>query len=365
LELAEDRFNVDPAQLLLPSNQADISSESQVLSFFSQAPAVTVLREKIFSEAFILGAESSLRVFLTTGEAVPGIGKIFSILKKIKQSVDIYMDSEEECVRLSVWCQTMTACLGNLAENCIIDSICAQLLTAIHKPLEEFGELIQTRLKISKGVVGRMFAFSTAPGFKEKSALVQEKLQKAIDALKLQLTVNTRKDLEKVLERTEVLLDMDVKIDEMLDRLKRLDDKLDGMDTKIELLLQVKGKSSKKEIKQNTHSKTMMSLMIPAYKLQLEESPFAEGSSCKVYRAKYSMQTVAAKIQIIHGEDVKKFRMVLERFEKEIGLLGQLFHPHVLRVWGACTDQPGRLIMITEYAQVVLSILYMKKLSLS
>ena len=128
--------------------------------------------------------------------------------------------------------------------------------------------------------------------------------------------------------------------------------KIDKIDSKVDLLLQEKGKKTEREIKQNTHSKTMSSLMIPASKLKLEDKPFAEGGSSKVYCAQYSMQTVAAKVQTIHGGNVKQFRMVLERFEKEIGLLGQLYHPHVLRVWGACTDQPGCLIMVTEYAEV-------------
>jgi hypothetical protein len=349
-----DEFNLQPC--ILESQKPEIESSQSIISHW-QAPAVAaLLREKIFNETGMLGAEASLRVVLNAGESVPVIGKIFSILKEIKQSVDVYINAEEECARLSVWCQTITACLGNLAKDCKIDRQCAELLTAVHKPLEEFSELIHNRLKISMGVVGRMFAFGTAPGFKEKSALVQGKLKKAIDALKLQLMVETRKDLEKVLDRTELLLNMDIKMDEILEQVKGLDTKIDKIDSKVDFLLQEKRKQTVKEIKQNTHSKTMMSLMIPATKLKLEDTPFAEGGSCKVYRAQYSMQTVAAKVQIIHGGDVKQFRMVLERFEKEIGLLGQLFHPHVLRVWGACTDQPGSLIMVTEYAEVEYSL---------
>jgi serine/threonine protein kinase len=35
-----------------------------------------------------------------------------------------------------------------------------------------------------------------------------------------------------------------------------------------------------------------------------------------------------------------------------LALLCQLSHPNVLRVWGACTDSPGALILVMEYAQV-------------
>ena len=64
------------------------------------------------------------------------------------------------------------------------------------------------------------------------------------------------------------------------------------------------------------------------------------------------MQTVVAKVQPVQGNTPKLLRKTMDSFEKELALLCQLSHPNVIRVWGACTDSPGILILVLEYAQV-------------
>ncbi len=318
--------------------------------------ATTVLREKIFCNSFIACAESTFEGILTAGESVPVIGDIFAILKKIKKNVDLFIEADEECARLSVWCQAIATCLGKLAGDCCIDKATYELLTAVHIPLKQFSELIQDRVETSKGVLGKLMAFGATPNYKKKSALVQEKIKIAIDALKLQLAVSAHAAIEKVLERSALLLDLDVKMDKVLDRLEKMGQVLTGLDAKVDILLQDKMKKSSSEIKRNTHTKIMSCMMIQSSKLKMEDTPFAQGGTSNVFRAVYSKQTVAAKVQVNGGVDTTKIIDVLQRFEREVGILCQLSHPHVLRVWGACTDVAGSLILVMEYAQVFMNL---------
>jgi hypothetical protein len=310
------------------------------------------LQDKIFSNTFIAGAEATFSFIMAAGEAVPAIGPIFTILKNIKENVDLYAQANEECSRLSVWCQAIISCLGRLAKECHIDALTSELLTSVHAPLQELSEMIQDRLSLSKGVMGKILAFGTASGFQDQSALVQHKVQTAINALKLQLSVTMQMSVDVVLKRTEVLLNLEVKMDTMLDKLDSIDGTLKGLDAKVDTLLQEKMKLSQREINRKTRDVMTSNMMIPLSKLGLESTPFAKGSSCKVYRARYSKQIVAAKVQTVEGSTPKQLRNTMSKFEKELALLCQLSHPNVLRVWGACTDSPGALILVMEYAQV-------------
>ncbi len=174
---------------------------------------------------------------MAVGAAVPAIGPIFTILNDIKQNVDLYIQTNEECSRLSVWCQAIIACLGKLASECKVDALTSELLTAVHSPIQEFSVLIKERLKLSDGTVGKLLAFGTSASFRDQSALVQQKVQTAINALKLQLSVATRISVDKVLERTGLLLDLDVKMDILLNRLQNIDENLKNMNCKADHLL--------------------------------------------------------------------------------------------------------------------------------
>jgi hypothetical protein len=314
--------------------------------------ATLALQDKIFSNTFIAGAEATFSGIMAAGEAVPAIGPIFTILKNIKENVDLYAQANEECSRLSVWCKAIISCLGKLATECRIDAWTSELLTSVHVPLRELSELIQDRLSLSKGVMGKMLAFGTSSGFREQSALVQQKVQAAINALKLQLSVTMQKGVDVILKRTELLLNLEVKMDTMLDKLDSIDGTLKDLDAKVDNLIQEKKKVSQREINRKTRDVMTSNMMIPSSKLALESTPFAKGSSSKVYRATYSKQIVAAKVQTVEGSTPKQLRNTMGKFEKELALLCQLSHPNVLRVWGACTDSPGALILVMEYAQV-------------
>jgi hypothetical protein len=110
--------------------------------------------------------------------------------------------------------------------------------------------------------------------------------------------------------------------------------------------------SSQREINRITHDVMTSNKMIPSSELALESIPFAIGSSTKVYRATYSKQIVAAKVQTVEGYTPEQLRNIIGKFETELGLLCQLSHPNILSGWGACTDSPGALILVMEYAKV-------------
>jgi hypothetical protein len=138
-------------------------------------------------------------------------------------------------------------------------------------------------------------------------------------------------------------------------------------DAKVDRLLQEKEQISQREMNRRTRDFLTSSKMIPSSKLALESTPFAIGSSSKVYRATFSKQIVAAKVQTVEGSTPKQLLDIMGKFEKELALLCQLSHPNVLSVWGACTDSPGALILVMEYAKVfvVRSFLAIRALSTS
>jgi hypothetical protein len=331
----------------------DVSSNINAETVIEVGNTTVSLREKVFSNTFIAGAEATFSVIMAAGEAVPAIRPIFAILNDIKKNVDLYAQSNEACSRLSVWCQAIISCLGKLAAACRMDTLTSELLTAVHSPIQEFSELIQTRLKLSKGPAGKLLAFGTSASFRDKSAYVQQKVQTAINALKLQLSVETQIGVNKILERTDLLLNLDVKMDIMLERLESIDGTLKTLDAKVETLLAEKKKRSENEVQLETRNFMMSNMTISSSKVNMEGTPFAFGGTSKVYRGTYCKQLVAAKVQTIQGSNTKTLRRSMAQFEKELALLCQFTHPNVLRIWGACTDSPGVLILVMEYAQVL------------
>ena len=146
-----------------------------------------------------------------------------------------------------------------------------------------------------------------------------------------------------------------IRMDTMLDKLDSIDGTLKGPDAKVDnsdILHQENPQISQKEMNRITRDVLTSSMMIPSSKLALESTPFAIGSSSKVYRATYSKRIVAAKVQTVEGSTLNQLRNIIGKFEKELALRCQLSHPNVLGVWGACTDSPGTLILVMEYAKV-------------
>jgi hypothetical protein len=118
------------------------------------------------------------------------------------------------------------------------------------------------------------------------------------------------------------------------------------------ILHQEKEQISRKEINRRIRDVLTSNMMIPSSKLFLESTPCAIGSASKIYRATYSKRIVAAKVQTVEGNTPQQLRNIIGKFEKELALRCQLSHPNVVGVWGACTDSPGTLILVMEYAKV-------------
>jgi hypothetical protein len=307
----------------------------------------------VFRDTFLAGTEATFSCFVQLGQEIPLVGNIFNILNKIKEQVDVYCDVEEECRRMSVWCEGVFACLGKIFQNGATNQGPGTvLLEQVREALEKLHELIQSRLSSSRGVLGSLYAFGSSQGYKDKMNTAQTFLQKAMDALMLNISAEIRDDVIKVVKATELLPQMDRKLDEILDDLKLLTKSVGVIDSKVDRLLEEKQRKSEKEIKRDTHARIVSSFSIPSSRLKMQESHFAEGGSSKVYIATYSGLDVAVKVQGLAGATAKKLKNVLENFEKEMGILCQLSHPNILRVYGSCTDMPGQLMMVMELAQV-------------
>jgi hypothetical protein len=334
----------------------DASSSNVELSFQmknSSGIKLSTVRDQVFSDTFLSGTEAAFSCFVQLGQEIPLVGNIFNILQKIKEQVDVYCDVEEECVRMSVWCEGVFACLGKIFQNGATQQGPGTiLLEQVREGLEDLHELIQSRLSLSKGVLGRLYAFGSASGYKDKMNSVQTFLQKAMDALLLNVSAEIREDVVKVVKATELLPQMDRKIDDILHGLKLLTKSVDVIDSKMDRLLDEKQRKSEKDIKRDTHARIVSSFSLPSSRLKMKESHFAEGGSSKVYIATYSGLNVAVKVQSLAGANAKKLKTVLENFEKEMGILCQLSHPNILRVYGSCTDVPGQLMLVMELAQV-------------
>jgi hypothetical protein len=165
----------------------------------------------------------------------------------------------------------------------------------------------------------------------------------------LRVSIDTRIGVEKVLKRTQLLPDMDKKIDEVLERVVVIDEKIDR-------ILAYEEKRSQQDYIQESQLRLLSRMNILKSKLAMEEQPFAYGGTCEVFRATYYGQTVAAKVQSLEGLGIHKIKQVLSVFEKELVIVCQLSHPNIMRVYGACTEQASSLILVCEYAQVLLSL---------
>ncbi len=74
-----------------------IVASAETVIEIGNSPGPLALQEKMFSNTFIAGSEATFSVIMAAGEAVPAIGPIFTILRNIKENVDLYSQANEEC----------------------------------------------------------------------------------------------------------------------------------------------------------------------------------------------------------------------------------------------------------------------------
>ena len=90
----------------------------------------------IFENTFMAGASAAMvDSILSAGQAVPAIGALFTVLKDMKHHLDGFVESEQECKRLSIWCVSQIGTLGHLGKEATIDHSTVKLLRAAIPPL--------------------------------------------------------------------------------------------------------------------------------------------------------------------------------------------------------------------------------------
>jgi hypothetical protein len=155
---------------------------------------------------------------LLLGEAVPIVGKVFKLLAGLKQHFDQFLETEEECRRMSVWCVSMMSVLGKLVRDkqFTVDEDCKQLLVSASKCLMEMSDLLTTRVKSSsRGLTVRMYNFFTTGQYAKQQSEAEDQLEKAFKALSLSVQVETKGQVDQVLGQVQILPKMDKKLDDI------------------------------------------------------------------------------------------------------------------------------------------------------
>ncbi|KAJ1465686.1 kinase-like domain-containing protein [Baffinella frigidus] len=308
--------------------------------------AAAVLGGCVLSGTFlgVMGGRA-IEGLLTAGEAAPFVGGVCQLLHRLKKYVDDFHGTEEECRRLSVWCLGMMGSFSRLAkESTQVDDGMKSLLQAAATSVKELYELVVARRDSNEGGAGRASSFWTTGAYLANTKVVKDKIQKALDALMLRVAVETRLDVQRVLQRTDRLPAMDEKLDIVLQG-------LGVIDVKIDRVLKLAERRIKKDARQDRRSDNLENYSIAREKLKLEVEPFASGGSCKVYAGRYHNKQVAAKVINLSKWSVKQMQVGLQSFKSEVDLLCRLAHPYVIRMYGACTDDATLLIIVMELAE--------------
>ena len=240
---------------------------------------------------------------------------------------------------MSVWCVSIMAVLGKLAKETAPDATCQQLLKTAAQSIMKMKEIVTKRQEASQGWLGKMSAFWTSDVYLRQSRIAQEGLDKAIEALSLNVAVDTRADVQKVLKK--------------VDMLPKMDAKLDALNSKMDKVLEtVTKKEEKRTIGQEVddrREKTLEQFSISSDDIKMEPTPFASGGSSLIFKGSYDGHKVAVKHMDLKGQTLKQRKETTDAFMMELDIMARLSHPNVLRIYGAITDDPSTLKMIMDY----------------
>jgi len=240
--------------------------------------------------------------------------------------------------------------LGYLAKEATIDSNTDGLLRAAIPPLLELKKLTTSRREASTGYVGMTIAFWTSNEYLRKSGIAQNRVQSAIDALALRVQVNTQVDVQKVLKKCSMLPNMDKKLDTLVamaeESNKKLDQVLDFASQQAKLMAKQNVKDKVKDRKATNMDK----YNIPSAACKKEDTPFATGSTCSVFKARWERQTVAVKVVSLLGVALVQRRKIIDNFMGEMDILVNMRHPNILSVFGIIDDELTSLQLVMEFA---------------
>ena len=245
---------------------------------------------------------------------------------------------QEESKRMSVWCVSLMALLGRLAQETQGDRNIEEMLKNAAGALSQVRNLVEQRAKSKKGgVLDKASAFWTASGYKKQMQIASDWLQKAIQALSLSVSAQTKTEITEVLGKVELL--------------PRMDAKLDAINDKMDKVLRFQEKQSKQEKIDERRNVNMDKYDIKSTDCKREKEPFATGTTAAVFKARWERQEVAVKMFSLQRMTLTQRKKITIDFMSELDVLVGLRHPSVLCVYGVITDDPTCLQLVMEYAQ--------------
>ena len=126
---------------------------------------------------------------------------------------------------MSVWCVSLMALLGRLAQETQGDSNIEEMLKNAAGALRQIRDLVAQRAKsMNRGALGKVAAFWTASAYQKEMKIASEWMQKAIQALSLSVSAQTKAQVVQVLDKVELLPRMDAKLDAMNDKMDQVFD---------------------------------------------------------------------------------------------------------------------------------------------
>eukprot|EP00277_Geminigera_cryophila_P038541 CAMPEP_0173098144 /NCGR_PEP_ID=MMETSP1102-20130122/34498_1 /TAXON_ID=49646 /ORGANISM="Geminigera sp., Strain Caron Lab Isolate" /LENGTH=214 /DNA_ID=CAMNT_0013990469 /DNA_START=236 /DNA_END=879 /DNA_ORIENTATION=- len=184
------------------------------------------MSDMVLASTFLGGVTgAALGSFLTAGRAVPVFGKVFSLLLDIKEHCQTY----QEFKRMAVWCVSLMAVFGQLANETTGEENSEQMLENTASALKKVRNLIIKRTQTSKGLLGKSAAFWTSA----------ESLQSDKDCLGLAGEGNsgdftkgldiTKVDVTTVLSKVEILPRMNESLNVLNDKMDRIQNSIGGI----------------------------------------------------------------------------------------------------------------------------------------
>ena len=263
--------------------------------------------------------------------------QVFSLLSDIKEHCQIFVRVEEESRRMSVWCISLMALFGRLADETSGEENSRQMLQNAANALHTIRNLVIKRNKNSKGLLGKAAAFWTSAEFRDQIKIASDWLEKAIQVLSLNVSTQTKADVTKLLSKVDIL--------------PRMHESLDALHAKMDRISGIVHVFAKKSVKEQIALRKEMSLNqceIPASSV-VKGMFISEGGQGKVYQATYAGHPAAMKEIPVTGP-LRQVERVLINFKTEVDLINGFSHPNILQTYGVITTNIGFLTIVMAFA---------------
>ena len=260
--------------------------------------------------------------------------QVFRLLTDIKQHCQTYVQVEEESKRMSVWCVSLMAVFGRLANETIAEENSELMLENAASALKKVRNLIIKRNQTSKGLLGKAAAFWTSAEFSNQIKIASDWLEKAIQALSLNVSTQTKADVTTVLSKVDIL--------------PRMNENLNILNDKMDLLGGFITKKTKQEQIALQKEDSVNKCEIPASSVT-KGAFISEGGQARVYAATYAGRPAALKEIPVKGS-LKEVERIMKNFKSEVYMINGFSHPNVLRTYGVITTELGFLKIVMAFA---------------